>query len=552
MEQNFFKEQVRGNFNLRTPKCNKPSLLYFVISIGKKHYKIPTGVKVYPDQWNKKHQRAVISHKLTEQDNINNRMVNEKIDAVLFCFTSFLTYICNNPTSLEEGVQPVMYEFFKINTMRKANKQLNIIQFLTEAAYNKGGQSAPNQLAYLKHLEAYLAQREMQGLGKVKTFKELASTSVFRGFQDYMLQEHKGRYKVSYVNEMTSKLLTMLRNYVIGDGESFLSRPEIDAIDIKKIPDRSSDRNEVWLSNDEVMRLWRHTCKNKRDEEIRDLFILECTVGHRYSDIKHLVEHTHTRDGIMYCNIVTKKTSQSLTVPIVFDLARQILAKYKDTGLPSVHPNTYRNHIKDICREVGITSLVAQAHHYAGDASARATQVPKYKRIGTHTARRTFVSLLSLRGFQDNKIGKFTGQSANTVERYLRGVTALDHEIYKKQRKEHPDDIVKTIDEVDNGSLLTSGIHDEASVYGSADKLKELREVLVYLGASYEDIADIANEDELNAMLYGDYERKLIDAGVKRGTLKSIYNTTGMTLKEKKTLLARTVEEVAEVVALTQ
>lgn len=330
----------------------------------------------------------------------------------------------------------------------------------------------------------------------------------------------------------------------------FLTRPEIDAIDIKKITDRSSDNNEVWLSNDEVMRLWRHTCKNKRDEEIRDLFTLECTVGHRFSDIGDLDAHTHTHVGIMYCNLVTKKTSQNLTVPIIFDIARQILTKYKDTGLPTAHPNTYRNHIKDICREVGITSLVAQAHHYAGDASARAAQVPKYKRIGTHTARRTFVSLLSLRGWADNKIGKFTGQSPKTVERYLRGVTALDHEIYKKQRKEHPDDIVKTIEEVDNPQPQNA--ENSRASTDEANMIQQAKDAQIFLGADYGEVRDINELDNLNALLYGKYENILITKGIERGTIKDIYNIKDMSFKDKQELLQKTVQEVAEVAALTQ
>ena len=75
MEQIFIKE-LKGNFNLRRPKSTKPTPIYYVVYMdGIQHY-FATGVKVYPSQWDKKKQIAVVSNTQSKLDNLNNGIVN--------------------------------------------------------------------------------------------------------------------------------------------------------------------------------------------------------------------------------------------------------------------------------------------------------------------------------------------------------------------------------------------------------------------------------------------------------------------------------------------
>ena len=78
MEQKFFNE-ITGHFNLREPKSNRPSSIFFVVSLDKKQYKIPTGIKVYPSMWNKEKEECYISFRLTELDNYNNSRCHQSL-----------------------------------------------------------------------------------------------------------------------------------------------------------------------------------------------------------------------------------------------------------------------------------------------------------------------------------------------------------------------------------------------------------------------------------------------------------------------------------------
>ena len=95
--QHFYKE-VKPHYNLREPKGDKPTMVYFVCFINKKQVRISTGYKVYPKQWNK--IQAITSSLLSGLDNANNTILNNKIDEMNVRFTEYINYICNKQTDI--------------------------------------------------------------------------------------------------------------------------------------------------------------------------------------------------------------------------------------------------------------------------------------------------------------------------------------------------------------------------------------------------------------------------------------------------------------------
>ena len=89
MQQQVFINDMRANFNLRRPKGDKPTNIYFVVRVGKRQLKLSTGVKVYPDHWNVRKQEAYISVRLSELDNLNNTIVNDKLEELKMTFSAY-------------------------------------------------------------------------------------------------------------------------------------------------------------------------------------------------------------------------------------------------------------------------------------------------------------------------------------------------------------------------------------------------------------------------------------------------------------------------------
>ena len=99
MEQIFIKE-LKGNFNLRRKSSTKATPIYFVVYMdGKQHY-FATGVKVYPSQWDKKKQIAVVSNTQSKLDNYNNNIVNSKLKLFTQHLLDYKSHLCNNPQDL--------------------------------------------------------------------------------------------------------------------------------------------------------------------------------------------------------------------------------------------------------------------------------------------------------------------------------------------------------------------------------------------------------------------------------------------------------------------
>lgn len=95
MAGQIFINEVRCNFNLREPKADKPTNIYLVASINNKQVKLATGVKVYPSQWNAKKQEAYVSVRLTELDNTNNTIANDKLNELKNSFVELNTIFVN-------------------------------------------------------------------------------------------------------------------------------------------------------------------------------------------------------------------------------------------------------------------------------------------------------------------------------------------------------------------------------------------------------------------------------------------------------------------------
>ena len=101
MNAQFFINEIGCKFNLRKPKSEKPTNVYFVARVRNKQIKLSTGVRVYPNQWNVKKQEAYISCRLTELDNENNTIVNEKISKLKLYFSEYKQYLCDHPEEIE-------------------------------------------------------------------------------------------------------------------------------------------------------------------------------------------------------------------------------------------------------------------------------------------------------------------------------------------------------------------------------------------------------------------------------------------------------------------
>lgn len=182
----------------------------------------------------------------------------------------------------------------------------------------------------------------------------------------------------------------------------------------------AEDTFSVFLSMNEITRIYYFVGLTKKQERIRDLFVVGCLTALRYSDYSTLTSDNFTKDYIIK---VTKKTGVKVTIPL-HDYVREIYAKYDgviSSGLSIQHFNRY---IKQICKKVGITDEVSFSYTKGGKLIYEKRQ--KWELICSHTARRSAATNLKLTGrINNNEIMSFTGHG---TERSLNKYLKITHE----------------------------------------------------------------------------------------------------------------------------
>lgn len=144
-------------------------------------------------------------------------------------------------------------------------------------------------------------------------------------------------------------------------------------------------------------------------EVARDLFIIGCYTGMRFSDYSRLTAEDADKE---YITKIQQKTKSEVCVP-VHPRVKAILTKWG--GSPQISQQKLNLYIKTICAQVGINSLIEVQE------DGKIVQKQKWEMVSTHTARRTAATNLLLSGASIYEVQKFLGHNAvRQTETYLR------------------------------------------------------------------------------------------------------------------------------------
>ncbi len=164
----------------------------------------------------------------------------------------------------------------------------------------------------------------------------------------------------------------------------------------------------VVLDSEELRKLYyeyKPTGKDaKMKDEIRDAFVLGCSTGLRYGDLKNLSRgnfHISREKGSKaiiqtaadsYIEVKTEKTFKKVTIPfnhLICELIEKYDIENKEPSFLNYNSQLFNREIKTICKEAGITrSVVVTIKRGSKMASNKG---PKSDFVSSHAMRRTFV-----------------------------------------------------------------------------------------------------------------------------------------------------------------
>lgn len=148
---------------------------------------------------------------------------------------------------------------------------------------------------------------------------------------------------------------------------------------------------------------------------VRDFFLFQCGTALRYSDLKKLKKSDITLhdDGRYHIKMVTQKNKKPVNFPISMK-AQEIYLKYKDNPytnnvvFPVISNQKYNEHLKTLGERAGLTGEWVD-HQWRLDKEFEIRH-PK-KDLGTHVARRTFISTVINEGVSPELIALVTSHS---------------------------------------------------------------------------------------------------------------------------------------------
>lgn len=184
---------------------------------------------------------------------------------------------------------------------------------------------------------------------------------------------------------------------------------------LKSFAKPREETESVYLTTDELSRIYDLTLPKSLDN-VRDLFLIGCDTGLRFSDLSRLKKDNINSDNTI--SITTQKTVKKVVVPIT-PRVRNIFEKY-DYKLPRVISNQkFNQFLKEIARYAEIKEPVIITKTVKGMLVTRT--VSKWELVTSHTARRSFATNAFLNDVPALAIMQITGhRTESAFMKYIR------------------------------------------------------------------------------------------------------------------------------------
>lgn len=184
----------------------------------------------------------------------------------------------------------------------------------------------------------------------------------------------------------------------------------------------SEESQSIALTETEIEALAKYDFSaNPRLERTRDLFLVGCWTGLRFSDFTRIRKEHIQGDVLM---IQQKKTDRSVVIPL-HPVFLQIWNKYGGVLPTNISNQKFNSNLKDVCRTVGLTDHVLKSITKGG--KRQTTVYEKWQLVSSHTARRSFATNLYKSGFPSISIMQITGhKTESSFLKYIK-VTKEEH-----------------------------------------------------------------------------------------------------------------------------
>ena len=388
-------------YKLKEPKSDKETLIYFrsYFLSENKNFIYSTGEKIIPTEWDFENRQPNDLNGRTKRAE-NHRSIKKQLDR----YNSFFTEIVNRYKNINEELtleiirQRFNEEFKKIKSKDDFFRIYD--EFIKEKENDFSGNAISNST-----LKRYKCNKTLLEDFEQKTKHKLSlgkfDEKTFNKLLKFCVEERE--HSVNTVHRNIGLLKTFLL-WALNKKYSFNNS----FVNFKKPPKFRTD--EIALNIEQVEEIYAHDfSKNKKFERVRDLFIFGCVTGMRFGNYSTISKNDVQGDFIRVIDLKSK--SKNLSIPLN-NISKSILEKY-DYKLPSISNQKMNEYIKDVFKELEFTQEIKKTMKYGDQLVEKNSEF--WKRISSHTARRSFITIMKNKRVPDKVIMSYTGHTSLEV-----------------------------------------------------------------------------------------------------------------------------------------
>lgn len=221
------------------------------------------------------------------------------------------------------------------------------------------------------------------------SFEEHSSFSLRLDNIDFRFEEAFMKYcfySKKTLNNYYAKIVKTLKAFLNWSYE----RGYHNSLEFKKIKSKEDDTEVIYLTIEELMKLYNHDFKEASKDRARDMFCFLAFTGQRHSDVYRLLNAN--LDG-EYLNFAVKKTKTVDHHVFLIKQTRELINKYRDTmyfPIPRITSQKLNLKIQECCEDIGLTNEVVLTRYIGAREISQSFR--KCDIITSHVGRKSFIT----------------------------------------------------------------------------------------------------------------------------------------------------------------
>jgi len=388
-----------GQFKLKKPNGDKTTLISFVYNFKGQRFVYSTGEKIHPEEWNKNENQP---------KNVNGRTSKAKENKAILTqlerYRVFLRESIND--SKISGVFLTAKELKRLFDLEfklaPSNKFIvDVFDLWLDTLVSKQEHTQTT-------IDKYTTQRnnliDFEDYKKKKlTFADLPSF-----YDNYVSYSRKIKIRNNNTLHRQMGVFKGFYRWCFEQGYTKFN-------DFSKWKPMKFDSEIIALTRTELELLMNADLNSKKKlERVRDLFVLGCLTGGRFSEYSSITKADVFGDTL---RIRQLKSRAQVNIPLL-PAAKKILEKYK-YNIPKISNQKFNEYLKELFLHLKFFDDVKHVN-FIGKVRTDTTH-KKWELITSHTARKTFVTLSLEAGMRQETVMKISGhKSFESFKRYMK------------------------------------------------------------------------------------------------------------------------------------